>query len=114
MKNLYLILLFVTLPSFATEVLETKNYRVSIESRCMEGEVSCSNYIYKGMSKKSGSEIQLKGSSWHTKCADGSPCRFLGYQFKNGNITYYVHQDGLLEVIQNKNKVLLSEQGNWL
>ena len=69
-------------------------------------------HIYRNK-KSNGSSIYLKGSSWHTKCGDGNPCRFLGYKFKNGNITYYAGQDGLLEVIQNKSKVLLSEQGKW-
>ena len=50
----------------------------------------------------------------HTLCADGAtPCRFLGYKFENGNTTYYVHQDGLLEVIRNRDEVLVRERGSW-
>ncbi|MCU4677752.1 hypothetical protein N7931_19265 [Catenovulum sp. 2E275] len=113
MKIVILALLFPTL-AMSAEILETPNYKVSIQSNCQEGEVGCSNYVYEGQSKKSGNSISLKGSSWHTTCNDGeTPCRFLGYKFKNGNIMYYVHQDGLLEVVTNKNEVILSEQGVW-
>ena len=113
MRYLALLLLF-PFTSSAMEELETKNYSITITSGCQEGEVSCSNFLYTGTSKASGQSIMLKGSSWHTLCADGvTPCRFLGYKFNNGNVTYFVGQNGLLEVIQNKNKLLLSEQGRW-
>lgn len=55
----------------------------------------------------------LTGGTWHTACADGSPCRFLGYRFQDGNVSYRVHQSGLLEVVRGRDEVLLSEQGEW-
>ena len=112
MKKLLTIALFSFTASAAD--LETDNYLIDIQSNCGEGDVSCNQMIYKGTSKKSGNSITLEGSAWHTLCADGvTPCRFLGYKFENGNITYYVHQDGLLEVVRNRDEVLLSEQGKW-
>ncbi|MCX2781852.1 hypothetical protein OQJ46_02475 [Microbulbifer thermotolerans] len=112
MKKLITTFLFPIAASAAD--LETKSFLVNIKSNCGEGDVSCNQLIYKGTSKKSGNTITLKGSSWHTLCSDGvTPCRFLGYKFKNGNITYYVHQDGLLEVVHDRGKILVSEQGKW-
>ena len=109
----WVLLCLVPLACFAG-VLVTENYTVTIESQCQEGEVSCSKYTYTGVNHSSGKSITLKGSSWHTLCPDRvTPCRFLGYQFRNGNVTYYVGQDGLLEVVRNGNKVLLSERGEW-
>ncbi|PTY36197.1 hypothetical protein BGP77_02470 [Saccharospirillum sp. MSK14-1] len=93
--------------------LETEHYSVSITVHCAEGNVTCDNVTYEGTSKRSGSAIKLNGTTWHTECADGSPCRFLGYRFANGNVHYRVHQDGLLEVVRGESDVLVSETGQW-
>lgn len=94
--------------------LTTKNYIVEITRNCEEGVVSCDNVTYRGISKQTGKAITLKGSTKHTTCADGiTPCRFLGYEFKSGNITYLVLESGLLQVLKGKSKVLLEERGKW-
>ena len=93
--------------------LTTENYVVTIEVNCSEGNVTCSDVTYKGTSKKSGESITLKGSTWHTWSADGSPNRFLGYMFKNGNVAYRVFDGGRLQVIQKESTVLLDEEGTW-
>ena len=95
--------------------LVTPNYIVTITHLCKEeGCVSCSNMIYHGVSRKSGKSITLKGSTWHTRGADGvTPSRFLGYRFENGDIMYRVHQSGLLEVLKGDSAILISEQGTW-
>ena len=94
--------------------LTTPKYIVTISVNCEEGNVTCDKVTYKGVSKKTGDSIELKGSTWHTKCSDGvTPCRFLGYKFKNGNITYNVLESGMLQVIQGDSKVLLEESGTW-
>ena len=94
--------------------LDTPNYTVSIEQLCPEGEVQCQQVLYKGTSKVSGASIELKGTAWHSLCADAvTPCRFLGYQFKNGRIRYLVHESGLLQVVSSSGKVVLQEQGVW-
>lgn len=50
----------------------------------------------------------------HTLCSDGvTPCRFLGYEFMNGNIAYRVFESGLLQVVRGENEVLVEEQGEW-
>ncbi len=111
----YLALLLTGLFSFslAASTLETKNYIVKIESACEEGDVSCDKLTYIGTSKKYGKSITLTGSTWHTKDKDGNPGRFLGYKFKNGNITYYVTESGELSVVRNRTEVLVEETGTW-
>ena len=113
--KLVLFLLLLVLSAFTSaQQLDTPNYKVEIQQLCPEGEVQCQQVLYKGTSKVSGASIELKGSAWHSLCADGvTPCRFLGYQFNNGRIRYLVHETGLLQVIGSSGKVLLQEQGTW-
>ncbi len=113
--KLMLFLLLLVLSAFTSaQQLDTPNYKVEIQQLCPEGEVQCQQVLYKGTSKVSGASIELKGSVWHSLCADGvTPCRFLGYQFNNGRIRYLVHETGLLQVIGSSGKVLLQEQGTW-
>jgi hypothetical protein len=96
------------------ETLTTNNYVVTITKNCEEGNVTCDDITYRGISKQTGEAITLKGSTKHTKCSDGmTPCKFIGYEFKNGNITYLVLESGLLQVFQGESEVLLEEQGKW-
>lgn len=90
----------------------TKNFEIVIESNCKNGTFTCEKFTYQGTSKKSGASIKLKGGKIKTKCNNKS-CPSIGYEFKNGNITYQVLKSGFLKVIQGKNKVLLNEQGEW-
>ncbi|MBU1621125.1 MAG: hypothetical protein KJ556_01890 [Gammaproteobacteria bacterium] len=107
------LLLLASVFTFAQQ-LDTPNYTVEIQELCPEGEVQCQNVLYKGTSKISGASIELKGSAWHSLCADGvTPCRFLGYKFNNGRIRYLVFESGLLQVIGSSGKVVLEEQGLW-
>lgn len=100
--------------SVQADTLTTKNYVVTIDRHCDEGHVSCSNVSYLGRSKISGNSIRLKGETLHSLCADGvTPCRFLGYRFKNEDIQYIVFESGLLQVRQGTDKILLEEQGVW-
>lgn len=110
-----LILILFSFSNFAyAEVLNTPSYVISIERNCAEGYVTCDDVTYIGESKKSTNRITLKGKTIHTTCADGiTPCKFLGYFFKNGNVTYRVLESGKLQVIQGKNKVIIEEQGTW-
>jgi hypothetical protein len=96
----------------AQEVLVTPSFTVTITG-CAEGEVSCDNVRYTGVSRKNGSRVRLTGKTLHTMGADGvTPARFLGWQFRNGRAVYTVTEGGLLEVNQGK-KTLVSEQGEW-
>ncbi|MFL9877012.1 hypothetical protein PQR63_01355 [Herbaspirillum rhizosphaerae] len=93
--------------------LTTLSFVIDIEEHCGEGSVGCDNVSYVGTSKKTGKRIKLRGKSMHTLCADGvTPCRFLGYEFRNGTTLYEVQEDGTLVIMQGK-KVLLQETGEW-
>jgi len=92
--------------------LSTPSFTVTIEAKCEEGVVSCDLVNYVGTSKKTGNSVTLKGKTLHTKCKDGSPCRFLGYEFKSGSTLYRVWEEGRLEVRQGS-KVLVDEAGDW-
>lgn len=106
------LLLGLPLTAAALE-LETEHYRVQITVHCAEGEVSCDRVDYLGTHKQKGDSLRLRGKTHHTLCADGvTPCRFLGYVFRNGNTTYLVTDDGVLRVTTGK-RVLLEEQGQW-
>jgi hypothetical protein len=114
MKLILLPLLLLASAFTSAQQLDTPNYKVEIQELCPEGEVQCQNVLYKGTSKISGASIELKGSAWHSLCADGvTPCRFLGYQFNNGRIRYLVFDSGLLQVIGSSGNVVLEEQGVW-
>jgi hypothetical protein len=107
------LLVFSISPAIAAEKLITPSFEISIDVRCPEGAVSCDQVRYTGISKKTGKAIALTGSTLHTTCADGvTPCRFLGYRFKNGKVTYTVFESGELVVTQG-DKLLLQESGSW-
>lgn len=112
-KNIIIVLLFlISSQAYAAELI-TKNYKISIISNCEEHNVTCDDVTYMGVHKKIGKSIKLKGTTWHSTCADEiTPCQLIGYIFKKGNITYKVYTSGLLEVL-SKSKVFLSEKGQW-
>lgn len=112
--SIALLALLAVLPAIANaETLVTRNYTVTVEVNCEEGNVTCDDVTYRGVSNKTGKTIVLKGTTRHTICADGvTPCKFLGYQFKKGNMTYFVSDSGMLRVSSGK-KVLVDEAGEW-
>lgn len=94
-------------------ILDTPGFIVRIEVRCPEGHVTCDDVAYRGESRRSGRAIFLKGRTLHTTCADGvTPCRFLGYRFRNGAHTYFVSDAGEL-VVTRGGKVIVRERGEW-
>ena len=96
----------------ANEVLITPSFTVTIVG-CAEGNVSCDNVKYTGVSRKTGAAIRLTGKTLHTMGADGvTPSRFIGYQFRNGKTVYIVTDDGQLQVRQGQ-KLVFSEKGQW-
>jgi len=106
--------LFLCFQISAASTLTTQNYIVEITQNCAEGHVTCDDVTYHGVSKKTGAAITLKGTTKHSICADGvTPCRFLGYEFKNGDITYLVLESGLLQVVRGEDEVLVEETGEW-
>ena len=92
------------------ESFNTNNFSIKITGNCLEGYVTCNNVIYQGTDLRSGKSIRLKGRTHHTICKDGvTPCRFLGYVFRNGNYLYRVTNMNVLEVYKG-GKLILSEQ----
>jgi hypothetical protein len=97
----------------AAQTLETPSFTIILDVRCDEGSVTCDDVGYVGTSKKTGKAIKLTGRTRHTICADGvTPCRFLGYEFKNG-ATRYTLTDGGELIVEQGRKVLLRESGEW-
>jgi len=95
------------------QTLVTPNFRVTIQIRCAEGNVTCDDVRYVGRHRRTGKSISLTGRTHHTLCADGiTPCRFLGYVFQNGRVRYFAGEDGLLRVTDGE-KVLVEERGAW-
>ena len=95
------------------ETLDTPSFTIAIERHCAEGNVSCDKVGYTGTSKKNGKAIRLNGKTMHTLCADGvTPCRFIGYEFRNGNVNYTVSDGGELTVTIGR-KLVLQERGEW-
>lgn len=99
-------------PALLARTLTTPSFVVKINSNCEEGNVTCDDVSYIGVSRENGSTITLKGKTIHTRCKDGSPCRFLGYEFRSGKRTYRVLEEGRLTVRQG-DKMLVDEKGAW-
>lgn len=93
------------------ETLKTKNFNITITRNCPEGYVTCNDVTYYGKSLQTRKSIRLNGRTIHATCADGvTPCRFLGYEFRNNKYLYRVTTDGTLQVYQGK-KLILQEKG---
>ena len=113
MRLIAFVLFTVISTSAFAKTLITQNYVIVIHNHCSEREVNC-KVTYSGMSKKSGNMIKLRGRTMHSGCNDRHDrCRLTGYRFINRNFTYLVHEDGLLQVIRGRNRVLIEEQGTW-
>lgn len=112
-KSILLSLCLMVSPWCNGALLMTANYVVHVTQNCAEGNVTCDDVTYIGQSKKSGRSITLTGHTLHRMCADGvTPCEFLGYEFKNGHVTYSVLASGMLCVKQD-GRLILHEQGTW-
>jgi len=106
------LLTLFSLSGFAQRLV-TDSFDIEIDVRCEEGVVACDKVRYTSVNRRNGKSITLRGKDLHTRCADGvTPCRFLGYVFRNGKTTYTVWENGTLSIKQGS-KVLLEEQGTW-
>lgn len=75
----------------------------------------CDDVSYIGQSKKSRNKIRLTGRTVHTVCNDGvTPCTFLGYEFQNDSINYFVSVFGELSVTNQHGELILEQSGQWL
>lgn len=118
MSRLYATAAVLTLFCFSAvvqaRILSTPNFVVVIVETCEEGVVGCDQVAYTGVNRSTGKSITLSGSALMHMCADGvTPCQHLGYEFRNGDVTYTVTNDGTLAV-SRKGKVFAKEQGKWL
>lgn len=102
-----------TATQWNVQTLDTPSFTIRIEVKCPEGDVVCKNVIYQGKSKKTQNTLSLQGITAHTMCADKvTPCRFLGYLFRSGRVTYFISDAGEL-VVRDGQKVVVREQGTW-
>ena len=97
-------------PTYVTK-LDTPSFLVRIEVNCREGAVTCGRVTYRGKSKKTGRQLIMTGKTVYSMCADGvTPCRFVGYEFRNGTTAYLVTEDGQL-LVKDNGRVLVDEHG---
>jgi hypothetical protein len=93
--------------------LITRSYKITVEVLCPEGETECDQVRLVGLNKRNGMSITLIGKEIHTTGPDGvTPAHFLGYQFKIGQKTYWVGEDGEFQIAQGS-KLLVDECGIW-
>ena len=102
-----------TKPADVKLVLVTKSFQVTITRSGEEGVVEDNAVTCHAVSKKPNVNVTLKGSTWHTHSPDGTPSRFLGYIFRNGDVTYQVLEEGHLTAIRGDKEVLVDEDGKW-
>jgi len=90
---------------------ETNDYLIDVERHCPEGYVMCDNISYYSRHKTTGKRMWLSGETIYRKCGDGiTPCQFLGYRFKKGDITYLLLDSGSLQVLDGNNDTLFEQQ----
>lgn len=98
--------------AFAAE-LTTKTYSIAVTENCGEGDVACQDVSYIGTNRPNGKAIHLKGRTVVAMCKDGiTPCHHLGYEFRNGKYTYFVADQGWLQVSRGR-ELILHEKGTW-
>ena len=69
---------------------------------------------YLVINKNSGDVLQLNGRTVYPQCADGlKPCRFIGYEFKNEEDTYFIYEDGTFTITEESDEVVVKEKGEW-
>ena len=104
---------FVTALAHATQTLTTASQVITIDVRCEEGELGCTDVHFSGVERKTGRTLSLRGEEVYRLCADGeTPCQFLHYRFEQGDLVYLLGDNGLLHVKQGE-QVLIEEQGEW-
>lgn len=97
----------------SAETLNTHDFQIKITRSCSEGYVTCNNVTYYGRDLNTGRHIRLIGKTVNSTCADGvTPCRFLGYEFRNSNYLYKITADGKLLVYKN-GRLILDQQGTF-
>ena len=92
----------------------TPSYGINIVANCAEGNVTCNNVTYVGRHLKTGQTIRLRGQTVHTLCADKvTPCRFVGYSFRNREYRYFVGESPAVLEIWRGQTLILRQNGKW-
>jgi len=116
MKRLAPALALLALPFMTpahAATLETRSYSVEITPMCGERVTDCEQFAYAGTHNRNGSRLNMVGKPGMRSCPPGNtPCDPVGWQFYDGNVSYFVGQDGWLIVTQG-NKTVLRERGAW-
>lgn len=92
------------------EIIVTNNYEITIINGCEEGCVSCEKITMLLKSKATNKVKTIIGTTVHRIGADGvTPAGFLGYKFKDNNITYQLWQRGIFQIIETNRKLQVNE-----
>ena len=107
------VLVFLLSCNVNADTFKTPSYEIEVGS-CPEGYVTCETIPVKLIEIATGKSSSYTASTLHTLCADGeTPCRFLGYQFLAEDKWFYIYDTGSLEIRNNDDKVLMTEEGGW-
>lgn len=103
----------VALAPLHAATLETRTYTVEITPMCGERVTDCEQFAYADTHKRNGSHLNMVGKPGQRPCAPGNaPCDPMGWQFYDGNTSYFVGQDGWL-IVTKGGRTTLREQGAW-
>ncbi len=99
-----------------TQKLLTPHYIVTISDNSQEGDVAYDGVQYHGVSRTTGKSITLMGSTYHLHDKQGTPTRFLGYRFVNGDTTYDVLEidERPRLIVHQNNHTIIDEHGDWV
>jgi hypothetical protein len=92
------------------ETIRTKNFQIQITNNCEEGNVTCDNVTYVGKALKTGKSIRLTGRV----VTSGKNYNFVGYEFRNGEYTYFVTTSNVRLQVYKGKKLIIEEQGTLL
>ncbi|MBA2652294.1 MAG: hypothetical protein H0U73_08525 [Tatlockia sp.] len=96
----------------SAKTLDTPHYKIIIN--CQNSKIEhCDKASYEETNKETGATLNLAGKQISKACEGASNCNSLGYEFTNGNVIYYISENGQLQVIDG-GKVLLDESGTWI
>lgn len=102
----------MVIPAHAA-TLETRSYTVEITPLCGEAVADCEQFAYAGTHHRNGSRINMTGKPGMRVCDPrDNGCDPNGYQFYNGNVSYFVGRDGWL-IVSDGRKTVVRERGTW-
>lgn len=93
----------------ATRLLSTSKFTIAIRNNCGEFTMPCDDVLYTGVRNSDNSTISLQG-----KTVLNSNKRVVGAEFINGKVIYLVTYNPPQLIVQQGEKVLVSQPGQWL